>query len=157
MPPKSGARVVLKRSVSEARGLLLIIGALTIVVNAFQFSMLRSNVEDEIRKVRDRGAVVDDSKVDAQIRSNQLLLGGLVALGLVFVGLGLAVEKYPVPITVTAFSLYMGVTAALALLDPITLLDGMLFKIICILGLAEAIRSAVAFHRYTSRKQADAT
>jgi hypothetical protein len=159
--PRSGpaslgslAQSARQKQLNTARGILLAIGILTIVVNVAFYFMIESQVNEginaEIRKLPP-GMVADPVKL-AELRTNairiaQLIQGAVIALGVLFVVFGLIVKKYPVPITITSLVLYIGAAAVLGLLDPATLVQGIVFKIIIIVGLAKSIQSALAYER----------
>jgi hypothetical protein len=73
--------------------------------------------------------------------------GVSLALGVVFIVLGILVRKYPVPITITALVLYVGAGAIFGLIDPKSLAAGVVVKVIIILALVKSIQSALAYER----------
>jgi hypothetical protein len=77
--------------------------------------------------------------------SGYLFYGLPALLGLLFVVFGLIVKQFPVPITVTSLVLYVLATVAFGLLSPATLLQGIVVKVIFIIGLFRAIKAARAY------------
>ena len=59
-------------------------------------------------------------------------------------------KAYPVPITVTAFVLYVGSAVVMALLDPEQIGRGLIMKVIIVFALVKAIQAAVAYQRESS-------
>jgi predicted RND superfamily exporter protein len=147
------------KSLNQARGTLIAIGVLTILVNGFQLIGLRDAVNAEINKAiqaqqakaRAQGMqwVVDPAKLDeardAGMRVAYLIMYSVIGLGVLFVIFGLVVKSYPVPITITSLVLYLGATAIFAYLSPETLMAGIFIKVIIIIGLAKAIQAAIAY------------
>jgi len=67
----------------------------------------------------------------------------------VFIGLGLAVYKIPVVATVLGLILYIGANIVFVVLtgNPLVLAQGIVVKILIIIGLFKAVQSAVAYQR----------
>jgi predicted RND superfamily exporter protein len=76
-----------------------------------------------------------------------------IALGLLFVVFGLIVKKFPIPITITSLVLFLLLVLGAAALDPTTLVQGLVLKIIFFVGIAKAIQAAFAYER-DKREQA---
>ena len=77
----------------------------------------------------------------------RLILAIPLALGALFIVLGLMVKSYPVPITILSLVLYVAATLAFAALDPQTIVQGFIFKIIIVVALVKAIQAALAYQR----------
>jgi hypothetical protein len=152
---ESLAQAARLKKLRTARGLLLFIGILTVVVNAVMFGIIEKQIDEqiekEIAKVRQQGMIVDQAKVEevrsTAIRVARVVQGAAIALGVVFVFLGIMVYRYPVPVTVTALILYIGATAVFGLLDPATLATGLIVKIIIVIALIHSLRTAVAYQQ----------
>ena len=152
--PSGIAKKIARRSLQEPRALMFVIGLLTIAINSIGMARLRSDAEDLVHQHETQGHAVDRAKLEAALRSAKLMNGGFVVLGIVFLGLGLAVNIHPVPTTVLALVLFLGGIAISAIIDPTTIAQGGLFKIVATVGLAEAIRSAVSYRRLELRQDA---
>ncbi|HEY4310009.1 MAG TPA: hypothetical protein VGN12_11200 [Pirellulales bacterium] len=152
--PTGIGKKIYRRSLQEPRALMFVIGILTVAINGFGMARLRNDVEAVIEQHEAEGHDVDSAKLERSIRSIQLINGGFVALGIVFIALGLAINSYPVPTTLLALVLFLGGIAISAIVDPTTIAQGGLFKIIATVGLAEAIRSAVSYRRLELRQNA---
>lgn len=136
-----------EKSLRNARTYLIVIGLITAVVNAFMVYRMPEEVHQEVAKLQAKGHLIDRQAVEAAVRAGQVMAGAFVLLGIVFVALGITVKSYPVPITITAFVLYVGAAVVMALLDPETLARGLIIKIIVVIALLKSIQAAVAYQR----------
>ena len=139
------------KQIRQARSILIIIGVLIIILNAFMLTTLRSQVKNEIEKqIRQlpAGSVVDPAKTkeveDQAVKIGTAVSGVVIFLGVLFVVFGLIVNLYPVPVTVTSLVLYLGATAVFGFLDPTTFVQGIIFKIIIVMCLIKAVQAAIA-------------
>lgn len=146
-----GAR---KKQLNSARNTLIVVGILTLLVNIFLFF----NAENEIDRAIDGeikkagpGAVIDQVQLkqakEKILTGVRILYGGTAGLGLVFIVLGCLVYVAPVPIVITGLVLYIAANAIYGFLNPATLVQGLLFKIIIILLLARAVQAAFAYQK----------
>jgi len=151
-PPSLGslAQAARQKSLKQAKVLLIVIGVLTILANGAFLTFIRGEVDKEVAKLRAQGLQVKPQAFEALVRSNQIFNGGFVALGIVFVVLGLAVKAYPVPITVTSFVLYVGAAVVMAIVNPTLLVKGLIIKIIIVIAMIKAIQAAIAYERDAS-------
>jgi hypothetical protein len=124
------------------------------VVNAIFMGFARQQVRKELdAEVAKAGgpARVDAAKVkeieENAVRFVYLVDGAAIALGIVFVIFAVVIRQYPVPVTVTSLVLYIGATVVFGLLDPHTLVQGIIIKIIMVVGLVKAIQAAVAYQK----------
>lgn len=139
----------------SARVTMYVIGFLTIAVNLtfaiFARSMVDSQFATEVKKLQAQGMQLDMQKIEElkaeSVLATQISGGGFVALGVVFIILGMLVYRYPVPCTVLAMVLYLAGQAMTALADPQMLVNGFVIKIIIIVALAKAIQTATAYRR----------
>ena len=134
---------------------MVIVGALTIAFNGFMFLNARNDVDQVVQKqvqeLHAKGMVEDRVAVE-ELRHRvilfcQMIYGATVALGVVFVILGLMVHAYPVPATVLGLVLYIGAAAIFAFLDPATLVQGVIFKVIVVVALVKSVQAAVAYEK----------
>ncbi len=142
------------KQLNMARGILLFIGILTVIVNAVFFAMIEQQVDNEIQaEIRKLppGMAVNQAEVarlrETAISLSKLIQGGAIALGAVFIVLGLLVKKHPVPMTVTGLVLYIGAAVVFGFINPQTLYMGWIVKLLIIAGLVKSIQSAVAYQR----------
>ncbi len=81
----------------------------------------------------------------------RLVNGVAVALGVVFIILGVIVNRFPVPATIISLILYVGSALGFAALDPSTLARGAIIKIIIVVALIKAIQAALAYEKERQR------
>jgi hypothetical protein len=143
-----------RTSLKQARIILIVIGTLNFVCGMALFGFSEKLVKEEIEKEKREagpGVAFDEAKIkeahEAQVRTLQLILAGTMVVGLVFIGLGLAVYKAPVACTVTGLVLYIGLQAIGAAVDPASLIQGWLVKIIFVVALIKAVQAALAYER----------
>jgi hypothetical protein len=143
-----------QKQIKSARNILFVIGVLTVGANAVMMGLARGQVEKaiqaEIAKVGP-GAIVDQAKLqqlqEAAVRIAYLVCAVAMLLGVVFIVFGFIVKKYPVPITITSLVLYIGAAVIFGILDPTTLLQGIIIKIVIVVALVKAIQAAIAYQR----------
>jgi len=143
------------KSLNSAKGILIVIGVLTVIFNGIQIPLARDQIHEainrEVQKLQGQGMIVDQSKVkeaeDTAMRIALLILGGFIALGVLFIVLGLAIKSYPVPITVTSLVLYLAGAAFSFYLDPEFVGFAAIIKIFIVIALVKAIQSAIAYER----------
>jgi hypothetical protein len=117
-------------------------------------SQINNEIENEIRKLGP--GMVADQQVVAQVREEALRIAYLfngvgIALGVIFVILGMCVHLAPVPMTATSLVLYIGAAAVYGFLDPSTLVQGIIIKVIIVVALIKALQAAVAYQREIDR------
>lgn len=140
------------KQLNQARWTLIFIGALMLIVNgAFLY-----NSPSEVKKVLDKeigqqGALANPAHVKEAEQMLQLMAyviyGGAALLGLLFIVFGLIIKLFPVPVTITSLVLYVLASAGFAILNPASLAQGILIKIIIVIGLFKAIQAAFAYQR----------
>lgn len=146
------------KQLNRARGILIFVGLLTIAVNVFQYVTVERLVDDQFNKemneLRRQGMQFDQVKV-AELRSSaissvKLFAMGLIAVGAAFlVGAGL-IKSYPVPVTIISLVLYVGCAAIFGVLDPESLMKGIIIKIIIVVALVKAVQAAMAYQKEVS-------
>jgi hypothetical protein len=141
--------------IKSARTILIVIGVLTALLNAGQLGLapglVHKAVQEQVASQEAAGVALDDEAVQQYeqtvLRVTFLILGAAVALGLLFIVFGVFVERAPVPITIASLVIYIGATAVYGMLDPSTLVQGLIIKVFFILGLFKAIQAALATER----------
>jgi hypothetical protein len=142
------------KHIKSAKTVLVIVGVLTIVVSLGMFvgaeAMVQSQIDKELKDLGP-GMVVDQS-ILVQLKADQVgaqRFGSLLSLaeGVVFLLLGLNVQKAPVPLTATGLILYLADYAIGGVLDPMYLVKGILIKIIIVVCLFKALNAAIAYER----------
>ena len=136
-----------KGQLKSARGILFFIGILTVALNGFFFSQAKSSIDEEVKKLQAQGMVVDQDAVNQAVKSTQLVSGVMAGLGVVFVIMGFMVYQFPVPIVASALVLYIGAAAVFAVLDPTTLAQGIIVKIIIVVSLFKSLQAAIEYQK----------
>jgi hypothetical protein len=154
--PKLGslAQAARGKKLGEARGILLFIGILTIIANGVLLALARDQIKKEIDKeVLKAGgpANVDPAQVkqaeDQAFALVALVNGVAIGLGVLFVVFGIIVKRFPVPITIISLVLYIGAGLGFAALNPASLAQGLIIKIIIVVALIRSIQAALAYER----------
>lgn len=143
------------KQLKSARMILIFVGVIMVALNGFFYVQAEAMVDNEISNLQMQGIVIegDVNQIrDQAIKMRHLIHGGTVALGVVFILLGVAVKSFPVPATVLGLVLYLGSIAVFAVINPASLLQGFILpcdmKIIFIYCLFKAVHSAIGYQRY---------
>jgi hypothetical protein len=154
-----------QKQLRQAMWILIGVGILTVLTNLAFFATIESDVDNliknELNSLHKQG-IQEDPILLAAYRSRvihiaQLLQGGGVVLGIVFVILGMMVYRYPVSCTILGLVLFIGGNAIFGYLDPQSLIRGWLVKIIVVVVLAKSISAAIAYKREETPQGADVT
>lgn len=101
------------------------------------------------------GVVVDQKKVDELKSVARVSHGLFIAVGALFVFLGLLVKKFPVPVTILGLVLYIG-SFVIDFAIGYTYVgeeafksigSGIWLKIVIIIGLVKSIQAAIAYEK----------
>ena len=152
------AQTVRTKSLRTARTIMLAVGGLTIFANLLGFTLtekiIDQEIDQEVRKARQEGLLIDEEAVQdwraSAIRIGYLISGAMVCVGILFIALGACIYMKPVPITITALVVYLGTLALFGFLDPLSLMNGLLIKILVVAGLAKSVQSAIAYEQARS-------
>ena len=139
------------KQLKSARMILIFVGVVTVALNGFFYTLAEEMVDNEIRNLQMQGIVIegDVNQIrDQAVKITRLIHGGTVALGVVFILLGVAVRSFPVPAPVLGLVLYLGSIAVFAAINPASLLQGIILKIFFIVCLFKAVHSAIGYQRY---------
>jgi hypothetical protein len=143
------------KHLKSAKIILWFVGLLTACVSGFRLA----NVEDEVdaafraelakqgltMQTIDRG-IYDKARAEA-VGKLKLGYGADVAIGLIFIGCALLVNRKPVIATVSGLVLFLGATAVIAAMDPKMLGQGVIMRVAIIFGLIGAVKAAIAVER----------
>jgi hypothetical protein len=138
-----------------AQRILFTVGILTILINLAQFGAIEAAVEQSMnaqaQKVIAQGKRIDPVKF-AQIKKSavqigQLTAGGFVGIGVLYVVFGLILHRFPVPVTIVALSVYVGLTVIMLMIDPAHTAGRVIFRVIIIVALVKAVQAAIAYQR----------
>jgi hypothetical protein len=154
--PKLGSLAQSARSgqLKQAKALLIGVGVLMAVLNLG----MMFTVPEQVRQVVDAqlasrgGRAAADPVQLKQVETGILIIAYFLqaipaALGVLFIIFGLFVNRFPVPITITSLILFLLFIALSAILEPLTLIQGLVIKIIFIAGIIKAIQAALAYER----------
>jgi len=141
------------KQLNTARGIMFGVGVITILFNIFQFVVAEKLVDEELNKqaadLRRQGLVIDQAKLaevkESAGRTVKLVTVGLVAIGIMYIVFGFIVKTYPVPVTITALVVYVGCIVIFGVLDPSTLAQGAIIKLIIVIALVKAVQAAIAY------------
>jgi len=141
------------KQLGTARGILLFVGVVTILGNAFFFAfaekMVDQAIDQELASPEYRNLIVDQDELathrERAVLITKVINGVGVGIGVLYLFFGIYVKKYPVPITITSLVLYIGSLAVFGYMDPMSLARGWLIKILIIVGLFKAVQAAIAF------------
>lgn len=150
-------------AVSSARKLLLAISILTVLSGLFFYAIQSSKVEDEIREAEQVTADMDAAERDALMKQEtgmtfaeaiahdrgqvKLLLLVNLVLGGIYVGLWRWAKSNPFMAAVTALILFLGVHVISAVVEPKTLVQGVIIKILFTVGLIHAVKAGAEARR----------
>lgn len=125
-----------RNELGGAKGALIVVGVLTMAINGFMFG----NAENEVRELN----LLNPGEVVTAVK---MIYGSAFLLGLALCLCGLFVRKWPVPMTLCGLILYLLGTAAFALLDPMSLLQGVIVKIFIVILLVKSVKTAFAYQQ----------
>ena len=149
------AQEVRLRRLRSIRNLLILVGLATTSVNAFFYI----NAPNEVKAVADaalresRRSRADVSQVElaqweqSVLRMVQIIYGGTACCGLAFLTLSGLVGRFPVFATVASLVLFVALNAIFAVMAPLTLASGVIFKVAIVVALGASISTAVSFER----------
>jgi predicted Zn finger-like uncharacterized protein len=146
-PPKklgSLAQAARGQQLRVARIILALLGVLMIGVAIYTYAAAENLIRDAVRQKFGPGAIPhpDDIKLVRTLSIVDMGLGG------VYIVLAMIVYMYPVAVTVTGLVLYVTTQLIFAAAFGITaLLQGLIFKILIVVGMAKAIQAAIAYEK----------
>ncbi|MCR9199598.1 MAG: hypothetical protein NXI04_13200 [Planctomycetaceae bacterium] len=123
-----------QKELGQAKGALIVVGLLTAGVNGFMLA----NAENEVNGL----GLANPQEVLTIVR---IIYGGAMLLGIGLITCGCLVKTWPVPMTCTGLGLYLLGTAGFAVLNPMSLVQGIIFKVIIIVVLAKSVKTAFAY------------
>lgn len=128
-----------------ARWIMIIIGILSVGINGFMFANSDKQIDEEVQQLSLQGMQFDDAALDSIRLQNKLIFGAGVLLGIIFIVLGIMVYTFPVPCTIAGLSLYILSAVVFGIMDPTTLMRGVIIKIFIVVGLFKSVQSAFAY------------
>src|SRR5262245_41047764 len=165
-PKQSAATVAAKRRVArmdaeerrkqigKAARWIMILAVLFALSGTLMGWLAKRNGQEALGRIADRDAAEVVELQDEPITIGELrqrVVGEYVAvfvlnyvLAAVFVALFFWARKSPLPATITALCVFLAVQVFNALLDPATIVQGILVKLFCVIALVAGIRAALA-------------
>jgi hypothetical protein len=148
------AQTARMKHIKSAKTVLYVVGILTMGVSAVMLTIADQSVQSQIdRELRKLGPdfVVDDAKMaegkGEAVAATRFGAGLSFMEGVVFLLLGMFVQKAPVAMTATGLILYIADYAIGAALDPAYLVQGIIVKIVVVVCLVKALQAAIAYER----------
>lgn len=138
------------KHLNQIRATLFVIGALTILVNIFAMINLRSEVQKELDLQAPQAGGMKPANpqfVEAAVLIGYVINGAFCLMGALFVLFGFLVKLYPVPITIISLVLYILGALVSVVLNPASLVVGIVVKVIIIIAFVKAIQTAIAYQR----------
>lgn len=143
------------KKLNQARWILIVLGILGIGLVIVALAIMRSRIREELRKEEQRlvqqGFRVDPvQKQEAEDKAVKIsiFIGiGYIAVYAAFIIFGIFIKKIPVPATIISLILYIGINGVTAAISLQSLVQGVLFKILIVLALIQAIQAAIAYQK----------
>jgi len=129
----------------SARWIMIFVGVLTIAINGYVFATNDATLDQEVAQLKAEGFEIDEAELANISFINKVTSGSFAATGVLFILLGLLVYQFPVPCTVTGLVLYVGAIGVGLLLNPLSVFQGIIVKILIIVGLVKSVQSAFAY------------
>jgi hypothetical protein len=147
-----------KKQLHIARNILIFLGVVKLAVNAYFYATIDVKVnqviQQQTQQALKQGKIMNAAEIAEATHKaafvERIIWGGAGSLGVVFIFLGLFVKKYPVPMTVLSLLLYLISTAIFGILDPMSLMEVLFFKIFAVAALIKSIHAAIAYQRAES-------
>jgi MFS family permease len=135
------------RQLKTARGLLFFVGGWLIFSLIVEWLTIDMQLERVAKEHGVPAARIPELK-ELVMPTMYAITVGYIILAITYVVFGFLVRKYPVPITITALVIFIGLMLIVAAIGGFqTLWSGIIFKVIIIVGLAKAIQSAIAYQK----------
>jgi len=148
-PPGSIMQKMRKNSFMEAAWLLCIVGIMQLaggLVLLYQADREASSASNRYSSSYSSSNPYEDYL--ATYTMLKTIYGGQVVAGVVFLVLGYLVKYAPLKATALGLGLYIVMNSVFALLNPASLMQGLLFKVFCIGGLIRAVQCAAKYERF---------
>jgi hypothetical protein len=148
-------KIKVARNILIALGVLLVLISIPVLIGAAHLA--KSIVDSEIKKA---GVVEPDpisvaevtGSVERAIRVSGFLMLGV---GILYFVLAAVVTRFPVPATITALVVYVGmqIIGAINADDPKEIMSFWLIKLLIIIALAKAVQAAIAYQNAENESQ----
>ncbi len=127
-------------SLGTAQITLILVGLLTIALNAF----LLINSTNEVEQVMKEGEV--GMSREALLQFVQIFYGSFIAVGVVLILLGALLYQFPLFCPLAGLLVYLLAMGVSAVIDPMSLIKGIIIKVLVIIALAKAVNDGAYYH-----------
>ncbi len=145
--PKNEA--VYTKELKSARNILIVVGIIQLLFGAFFISQARKNFDEQVAaEVKGMGAdyTVDKDKLEEAWGEQKSMIYALygvpLALGVFFLVMAMLVYRMPVGVTLTSLIVFIVAHVGDAVFEPAALLKGIILKVIFLMVLWKAWKSA---------------
>ena len=133
------------KHLNQARWILIIVGIIIAGFNAFELANLRAQFNAEVRKKN--LVIVNQAEVEKLLDIVRMIFIAAIALGVLFIVLGLLVKTYPVPTTIAGLVLYVLYVVCSLAVDPENIGKGLIIRIFLVVALVRAVQAAFAYQK----------
>lgn len=144
--PRTGGEITdqHRKHIRSARFAIMFVAIVTIGVSIFFWFKLKGEIEDI-----PPGFLVDGA-VKKAIAFQKVAVASTFFLGLVFSGLFFWAKKNPFGASLTALIIYATSILVQAGIEPSTLVNGIIIKVIIVLALVRGVQAGLAFKKLSS-------
>jgi hypothetical protein len=144
-------KAIWTKELKSARTVLIVVGVIQLLFGAFLLSQIRKSYDDAVKAEvakQGPGFVVDKELADANFEEQKTFLYAMHSIPIAFAVflfvMAALVFKFPVGVTLASLITFVVVHAADAIADPTALAKGIILKVIFIMVLWKAYKSARA-------------
>lgn len=122
-----------------AQIILVLVGLISVAVNGF----LYFNATNEVEQVMKSGNVVMSQ--ESLLFYVQSIYGGFIAVGVTMILLGALIYQFPVFCPLAGLIIYILAIIVSAVIDPMSLIKGIIFKVLVIVALGKAVGDGASY------------
>ncbi len=148
-----------RKQLKGARSSIMVVAVLTFLgagVQWFLAQQASKELEAEVQKVRNdpTQVLLEDAVATQRSAVNELraIAGAILITGFVYIGLFFWAKGNPFAANLTALILFVTIQLLAAALNPVTLAQGWLVKILVIAALVNGVKSGLAFKRLQAQE-----
>jgi hypothetical protein len=113
--------------------------------------VVKEKIKEEERKLAQKGLMVDPAQrqevENSAIKTTSLICIGFMIIGALFIIFGLVIKKMPVAATIISLVLFIAYIAICGVFSPDTWYQGLIWKVLVVVALIQAIQAAVAYQK----------
>ena len=161
MPYASLATTARNQELKKAKGILWFVGVVTILFQGFLFANSKKELDEamsaelgkngislaQIRALPEEQRTEFDTEYSNAFNKVRFIYGAGIGIGAIFVVCALGLDRKPVAATVTGLALYLGSIAVQAAIEPLTIMQGIIVKVLIIIGLISSVKAALAVEK----------